>query len=103
MREEIDLQRIEPAFHAPARVAILAMLVEGDEVEFVLMAKRLGLTNGNLASHLRKLEEAGYIRCLKTFIGRRPNTTYRILSKGRAAFERYVVELEKIIGAARKR
>ena len=61
----------------------------------------LGLTDGHLSTHLRKLEEAGYIKCLKSFVGRRPRTTYRMLAKGRTAFERHVATLEQVVARHR--
>lgn len=96
----LDLSEIDAAIHAPARLAIMALLASGDELEFTQLRERLGLTDGNLASHLRRLEEAGYVRCSKSFAGRRPRTAYRILPKGRRAFERHVAGLERILRAA---
>lgn len=92
-----DLRGIDPVIHSPVRLGIMAILVGGDEVEFTLLRDRLGLTDGNLSTHLRKLEESRYVECLKAFLGRRPRTTYRILPKGRAAFEHHVAALERIV------
>ncbi len=96
----LDLSEIDAAIHAPARLAIMALLASGDELDFVRLRERLGLTDGNLASHLRRLEEAGYVECTKGFAGRRPRTAYRILPRGRQAFERHVASLERILRAA---
>jgi DNA-binding MarR family transcriptional regulator len=100
MADDFDLAGIDPVLQAPARLAVMAMLATGDEVEFTLIRDRLDLTDGNLASHLRKLEDAGYVACSKGFVGRRPRTTYQILPRGRAAFVRHVAGLERIIGVA---
>ncbi len=95
----IDLGGIDAVIHSPVRLAIMALLVRGDELEFTLLRDRLALTDGNLSAHLRKLEARGYVRCTKSFVGRRPRTTYRIAPKGRAAFERHVAALERVVGA----
>lgn len=99
----LDLQEIDAVIHAPARLGIMAMLSGGDEVEFTVLRDRLSLTDGNLSVHLRRLEECGYVRCTKSFLGRRPRTTYRISPRGRSAFERHVAQLERIVsGKVRK-
>jgi DNA-binding transcriptional ArsR family regulator len=104
MTRSIDLGGIDGAIHSPVRLAIMALLVGGDELEFTLLRDRLSLSDGNLAAHLRKLEEAGYVRCAKSFLGRRPRTAYRIQPRGRAAFDRHVAALEHVVGSAgRKR
>lgn len=102
MTRSIDLAGIDNAIHSPVRLAIMALLVGGDELEFTLLRERLALSDGNLAAHLRKLEEAGYVRCAKSFLGRRPRTAYRILPRGRTAFDRHVAALERVVGAAAK-
>ncbi|MGO9603290.1 MAG: winged helix-turn-helix domain-containing protein [Candidatus Binataceae bacterium] len=96
MSQQFDFRKLDSLIHVPARLAIMAVLAVQKETEFTALSRRLDLTDGNLSSHLRTLEEAEYIRCTKSFVGRRPRTTYRILQKGRAAFERYIDELEKI-------
>jgi len=95
--EPLDFTGIDPVIHSPTRLAVMAMLANGDEVEFTVLRDRLALTDGNIGSHLRKLEEAGYVRCKKAFVDRRPRTTYAILPQGRRAFARHVAELEKIV------
>jgi DNA-binding MarR family transcriptional regulator len=100
MTRSIDLESLDATIHSPARLAIMALLVGGDELEFTLLRERLALTDGNLATHLRKLEERGYVRCAKAFVGRRPRTTYRILPRGRTAFERHVAALERLVRGA---
>src|SRR5216684_4456108 len=96
MPAQFDLSKLDPVIHAPARMAVMSMLTVEHEIEFTSLAERLGLTNGNLGSHLRTLEASGYVECVKAFIERRPRTTYKILPKGRTAFRRYVDELERI-------
>jgi DNA-binding MarR family transcriptional regulator len=103
MTRSIDLGGIDDAIHSPVRLAIMALLVSGDQLEFTLLRERLALTDGNLATHLRKLEERGYVQCSKSFIGRRPRTAYRILPRGRTAFDQHVAALEHVVsgGVAR--
>ena len=96
MPQQFDFRRLDPLIHAPARMAIMSYLAVRDEVSFNELSARLELTDGNLESHLRKLEEAGYLRATKSFVERKPHTAYRMLAKGRSAFERYRDELEKI-------
>ena len=78
---------LDPLIHQETRlriVALLAGLGEGAKAEFTWLKEALGLTEGNLSSHLQKLEEAGYVRVEKGFRGKRPKTP-----EGRAAYEAY--------------
>ena len=97
--QPLDLAELDGVIHEPARLGVMALLIGGDEVEFMLLHERLGLTKGNLGAHLRKLEDAGYVRCVKSFVGRKTRTAYRIAPKGRAAFVRHVAALERVIKA----
>lgn len=101
MPPEIDLTKTDGLLHAPARLAVMAMLAGGDELDFTRIRDLLDLTDGNLSSHLRRLEKAGYLRCSKGFLGRRPRTTYTICAKGSAALSRHVEELERIVARSR--
>jgi len=78
---------------------MMALLTACDELEFTRLRERLALTEGNLAAHLRKLEDAGYVRVAKSFVARKPRTAYRITPRGRAAFERHVAPLERVVAA----
>jgi DNA-binding MarR family transcriptional regulator len=102
MPQPFDFKSIDLAIHTPARMAIMAVLTQTDEVDYAFLSERLGLTDGNLTTHLKKLEESGYLRCTKAFINRKPRTTYRVTAKGRAAFERYIDALETIVTQTRK-
>jgi DNA-binding transcriptional ArsR family regulator len=94
---EFDYQELDALIHSRARLAIMALLASVREIDFNFFRERLNLTDGNLASHLRKLEDAGYIKMRKTFSKRRPRTTYTISKSGKIAFIRYVNAIEKII------
>jgi predicted ArsR family transcriptional regulator len=102
MPQPFDFKGIDPIIHAPARMAIMAVLTSTDTVDYTYLSDELGLTDGNLTTHLKKLEESGYVRCAKGFIGRKPRTSYRITAKGRAAFERYIDALETVVDHTRK-
>lgn len=82
----LDVDRV---VHEPARLAILTVLAAAEEVEFKFLEEALGLTRGNLSSHVAKLEEAGYLTVTKAFEHRIPVTSYRITARGRKAFESY--------------
>ncbi|GLV49179.1 MarR family transcriptional regulator [Thermus sp. LT1-2-5] len=80
---------LDPLIHQETRLRLMALLAglgEGAEVEFSWLKNALGLTEGNLASHLQKLEEAGYVAVRKGFVGRRPKTWVRLTPQGRAAY-----------------
>ncbi len=86
--------------HQPTRlkiVAYLARLGTDARVEFNKLLRDLGLTEGNLSRHLAKLEEAGYLRVEKGFVGRRPRTWVGLTGKGRDAFLAHVKELERLV------
>jgi DNA-binding MarR family transcriptional regulator len=75
--------------HEPARLVLMANLYVVEEADFVYLARRTGLTAGNISSHMTRLEAAGYVTVSKTFAGKRPRTVYQLTGTGRAAFERY--------------
>lgn len=77
----------------------MVALVSAGEVDFNFLREKLNLTDGNLASHLRKLEDAKYVKMRKTFSKRRPRTIYTVTRMGEKAFASYVSAIEKIIKA----
>lgn len=86
--------------HQPTRLKIMAYLARlgpDARVEFQKLLHDLGLTEGNLSRHLTKLEEAGYLRVEKGFVGRRPRTWVELTGKGRDAFLAHVKELERLV------
>ena len=91
---------LNPLIHQPTRLrlmASLAALEEGEKVDFTFLQELLSLTPGNLSVHLQKLEEAGYLRLEKTFVGRRPKTWVQATPAGRDAFAAHVAALQAII------
>lgn len=80
---------INRVVHEPVRLAILKILTSAKEVDFNFLLTTLGLTKGNLATHINKLEEASFIEVKKEFRGKIPHTSYRITKKGRRQFQKY--------------
>ena len=87
----------EKIFDSSARLRILTLLALKGKVNFSEIKNTLKLTDGNLSTHLQKLEEAGIIKSEKRFVGRRPQTTYEFTDKGRVRFKNYLSELESMI------
>ena len=75
--------------HEPVRLAILTVLTSVQEADFNFLITALGISKGNLASHMARLEEPGYVAVRKEFVGRIPRTTYKATAQGRAAYKRY--------------
>jgi predicted ArsR family transcriptional regulator len=96
------LENINKAFESKARLGIMSVLMVEDRVDFSTLKDTLQLTDGNLASHLRALEEAEYLRVEKQFVGRKPNTTYQATDIGREAFKSHLDALEQLILSNRK-
>ena len=88
---------LDPIIHAPTRLAILSILITVENANFTFLKESTGTTDGNLSTHLTKLEESGYISIEKKFIGKKPQTTCSITLKGRKAFEIYLEQLEQIV------
>ena len=96
------LENINKAFESRARLGIMSVLMVDDRVDFSTLKYTLQLTDGNLASHLRALEEAEYLQVEKQFVGRKPNTTYHATEAGREAFNSHLDALEQLILSNRK-
>jgi DNA-binding transcriptional ArsR family regulator len=95
-----NLDRI---IHDRTRLAILAALAASDVLAFNDLKDITGATDGNLSVHARRLEDAGYVHCDKTFSGRMPRTEYRLTAIGRRALEKYLDHMDALIRATRKR
>ena len=93
-------EELDPLIHVPARlriVATLAALPDGDALSFTRLQNMIGLTSGNLITHLRKLEEAGYISTEKTGNGVASRTSVALTGEGRAAFDTYTKALRDLL------
>lgn len=93
---------LDRLIHERIRLGIVSALAVEDSLTFTELREMLGATDGNLSVHARKLEEAGYVRCEKGFVGRVPRTVYSLTVKGRRALEAYLSHMEAIIRMTRK-
>ena len=94
----LDFDRL---IHERVRLAIVSALAVNQTLAFNDLKHLLGTTDGNLSVHARKLEDAGYVSCQKSFEGRVPRTEFRLTGAGRAALDRYLAHMEGLIKAAR--
>lgn len=91
------LSQFNKAFESKARLSIMSVLLVNESLSFNALKELLSLTDGNLATHLRALEESGYVAVQKQFVGRKPNTTYSSTNAGRQAFTDHLNALEVFI------
>jgi DNA-binding transcriptional ArsR family regulator len=96
-------QRLDQVVHDRMRLGILAALAASEMLSFRDLKTITGTTDGNLSVHARRLEDAGYVLCQKTFAGRTPRTEYRLSAAGRRAFEKYLDHMDALIKATRKK
>ena len=96
----LELDRL---IHERMRLAIVSALAVNETLSFNDLKRLLETSDGNLSVHARKLEEAHYIVCTKSFEGRVPRTEYRLSAEGRRALERYLAHMEALIRATRDR
>lgn len=94
---------LDRLIHERKRLGIVSALAVNDSLSFNELKKLMQTTDGNLSVHARKLEEAGYITCRKSFEGRMPKTDYALTASGRRALERYLDHMEALIRATRER
>ena len=92
---------LDRVIHERMRLAIVSALAVNDTLSFNDLKRLLQTTDGNLSVHARKLEDAQYISCDKTFENRMPRTEYRLTAAGRRALEKYLVHMEALIKAVR--
>jgi DNA-binding HxlR family transcriptional regulator len=95
----LELDRL---IHERMRLAMVSALAVNDTLTFNELKRLLETTDGNLSVHARKLEEAGYVLCTKSFDGRVPRTEYRLTDAGRGALQRYLDHMEALIRATRR-
>jgi DNA-binding MarR family transcriptional regulator len=98
----IDAVKLDAVIHERVRLGIISALAVNDALSFNDLKKLLEITDGNLSVHARKLEDAGYVKCSKSFVGRQPRTTFRLTAAGRRALEDYLKQMESVIRSARK-
>ena len=91
------IQNLNKVFDSRVRLGIMSALVVNDEVNFNELKELIAVTDGNLASHLKTLEENGFIKVQKGFVGRKTNTTYSVTKAGERAFRLHLDALEQMI------
>ena len=91
------IENLNKAFDSRIRMGVMSTLMVNDQVNFNDLKQILSVTDGNLASHLTNLEENGFIKVHKGFVGRKTNTTYSITRAGEKAFKDHIEGLEKMI------
>jgi DNA-binding HxlR family transcriptional regulator len=92
---------LDPLIHQRTRLAIVSALSVNEALSFNDLKQLVQTTDGNLSVHARKLEEAGYVSCTKSFRNRTPLTEYELTATGRGALERYLGHMEALIDATR--
>jgi DNA-binding PadR family transcriptional regulator len=93
----VNIEGINKDFESRVRLGILSILAVNDWVTFIEMKKYLDLSDGNLASHSLALENKGYIEIKKMFVGKKPETSYRITNLGRLSFTKHVEALAQLL------
>jgi DNA-binding MarR family transcriptional regulator len=91
------LTNINQIIHAPARLTILALLYVVANLDYVFLKNQSGLSWGNLATHLNKLEDAGYVEITKGYQGKKPHSTIQLTEQGRQEFKKYKENLKQVL------
>jgi DNA-binding HxlR family transcriptional regulator len=95
-----DVPELDPVVHGRLRLAVLSLLSGVEDAEFTWLRAKTSATDGNLGAQLLKLEAAGYVAVDKRFVERKPQTRYRLTSRGRQALRQYVRALKQLLGSA---
>jgi DNA-binding PadR family transcriptional regulator len=95
------IEHLNPVFENRIRLGIMSALMVGESRDFTTLKTFLDVTDGNLASHLRVLEEHRYLKVSKEFVNRKPQTSYSITEAGRKAFRGHLEGLEKVIRSSK--
>jgi DNA-binding MarR family transcriptional regulator len=96
--DDFDVDRLDEVIHGRLRLGVMAYLSGAQSADFSTLKARLKATDGNLSTHLKKLEEAGYVAIDKSFVGKKPLTQVRITDIGRTAFAGYLDALGALVG-----
>jgi DNA-binding MarR family transcriptional regulator len=95
------IENLNKIFDSRIRLGIMSALMVNEQISFNELKELLSITDGNLASHLKTLEESSYVKIQKGFIGRKTNTTYSVTKAGEKAFKLHLAALEKMIGSVK--
>jgi DNA-binding MarR family transcriptional regulator len=101
--DSVGAQSLDKVIHERIRLGIVSALAVNERLTFNELKQLLQTTDGNVSVHARKLEDAGYLSCHKSFEGRVPKTEYKLTAAGRKALERYLSHMEALIQATRGR
>jgi DNA-binding HxlR family transcriptional regulator len=101
-RTPSTMHELDRLIHERLRLGIISALAVNQSLTFNELKQMVKTSDGNLSVHARKLEDAGYVNCSKTFDGRTPKTEYRLTNAGRRALERYLDHMEAVIGQMRR-
>jgi len=102
VRQQESAANLDRLIHERTRLAIVSALAVNSSLTFNELKELLGASDGNLSVHARKLEDAGYVACTKSFAARMPKTEYRLTAAGRRALEKYLNHMEALIHATRE-
>ena len=91
------IENLNKTFDSRVRLGIMSTLMVNDQINFNDLKQLIGVTDGNLASHIKALEEIGYLKVNKGFVGKKTNTTYTITKLGERSFQQHLAALEKMI------
>lgn len=103
MSKNLDHQKIDDLLHSRIRFSIMVALATVDETDFLTLLKEVNTTKGNLSVHLTKLEDAGYVKIIKKFVGKKPITLCKITKKGSAALDDYLKMIEQFAKIAKSK
>jgi len=92
-----NIEDLHKAFESRIRLGVMSALIVNESLDFTTLRNLLDVTDGNLATHLKALEKEGFISVEKSFVGRKPNTSYSVTQEGKKAFESHLKALESLI------
>ncbi len=95
----VKFDKLDPVIHAPVRLAVVTVLSQVKEAEFNFIKETTGTTDGNLSTHLTKLEKADFISITKGYSGKKPLTTCRLTQKGHNAYRKYLQSIQSYLQA----
>jgi DNA-binding MarR family transcriptional regulator len=98
--DDFDIEKIDEVIHGRLRLGIMAYLSGADSADFNGLKARLQATDGNLSTHLRKLEDAGYVAIDKSFVDRKPLTRVTLTPQGRKAFTLYLDAMSRLVSGS---
>lgn len=98
----LELGALDRLIHDPTRLMLVSLLYVVDSADFVFLKNQTHLTGGNISSHMSKLEDAGYVSVKKSFVGKRPQTMFRLTKRGRSAFDKYRKTLSNALSVLAK-